>query len=246
MVAKTSGQSATSNSKESSAQREVVSGGTGFVSLLIVLHLVCVGIALTSNLYRSSLQGRLIGVLRPYLGLLNLDPDFTPYHLTHGQPLDEDHFLEVEVLSPSGQTRRETLERVDRWGFAGRRYRRLAYLMAYHAKAENDHINAALARAVAVAVLGEQEDLRAIVRCKRHESQPRRLTELAAGFPEDPDDLRYEQTVYEAEVWWAGGKLQVQKRVSGQESAQLDRKPAENSPAGDFREREKSALDQRE
>lgn len=225
-----------------SARTASVSGGTGLISLLIVIHLVCISIALTSNLRRSSLQGRLIEILQPYLGLLNLDPDYTPYQLTHGQPLDDDHFVEVEIfpasdrpLTTSGQQGTPvTLEAGSRWGFSRRRYRRLAYVMAYHAEAENDHITAALARATASAALEGRESHRAIVRCKRHESQPRRLGELAAGFPEDPHAQQYQQTVYEADVWWAEGKLQVQKRVTRQESARLNRQALDGKPAEDI------------
>jgi len=219
-------------------QTTSVSGGTGFISLLILIHLVCIGIALASNLQRSSLQGRLVEVFQPYLGLLNLDPDYTPYHLTHGQPLDDDHFVELEIFPASDRpltssvhdSTRRTLEAGSRWGFSRRRSHRLAYVMAYHAQAENDHITAALARAIAAAALEGQQDQRAIVRCKRHESQPRRLGELAAGFPQDPHAQPYQQTVYEADVWFAEGKLQVQKRVTRQETAGVKQRINQQTP----------------
>ena len=214
-----------------SEPRDAISGGTGFVSLLLFIHLVCVGVALTSNLHRSSLQARLIEVLQPYLGLVNLDPDFTPYHLTQGQPLDDDHFLEVELVTSSNSSKAAidsqpilvTLDRGNRWGFARRRYRRLAYTIAYHARAENDHLTAALARAAAGLVLEQGADRQAIVRCQQHESQPRRLEDLAAGFPENPAAAQYHRKVYEADVWFAEGLLRVQKRVTDQEAAQLER-----------------------
>jgi len=202
-----------------------VSGGVGWVSLLIVIHLICVLIALSSNLHRSSLQARLVQVLRPYLGLVNLDPDFTPYHLTHGEILDDDHFLEVQPVPTAGEASsleapgRTVLESANRWGFAARRYRRLAYAVAYHAEVEDDHVTAALARATAGLVRRPGTSDQWIVRCWRHESQPRRITELAAGFPVDPLDPQYQQSVYAADVWLAEGILQVQKRVAAKESA---------------------------
>ena len=213
-----------------SEPREAISGGTGVVSLLLLIHLACVGVALSSNLHRSTLQARLMEVLQPYLGLVNLDPDFTPYHLTQGQSLDDDHFLEVELVTSSHsstaaidlQNDRVTLERGNRWGFARRRYRRLAYAIAYHARAENDHLTAALARAAAGLVLEKGADRQAIVRCQQHESQPRRLEDLAAGFPENPAAAQYHRKVYEADVWFAEGLLRVQKRVTDQEAAQLE------------------------
>ncbi|HIA19817.1 MAG TPA: hypothetical protein EYN70_10445 [Planctomycetaceae bacterium] len=224
-----------------SEPREAISGGTGVVSLLLLIHLVCVGIALSSNLHRSTLQARLMKVLQPYLGLVNLDPDFTPYHLTQGQPLDDDHFLEIELVAERNSSTaivdskkdRVTLEGGNRWGFARRRYRRLAYAIAYHARAENDHLTAALARAAAGLVLEKGTDRQAIVRCQQHESQPRRLEDLAAGFPENPADAQYHRKVYEADVWFAEGLLRVQKRVTDQEAAQLERAATEKnqSPA---------------
>ena len=221
-VSETSARSSVGSSQE-------VSGGVGWVSLLIVIHLICVLIALSSNLHRSSLQARLVQVLRPYLGLVNLDPDFTPYHLTHGQILDDDHFLEVERVSVAGDdsslvaTERTILGSGNRWGFAARRYRRLAYAVAYHAEVEDDHITAALARATAGLVGRPGDSTQWIVRCWRHESQPRRITELAAGFPVDPLDPQYQQSVYAADVWLAEGVLQVQKRVAAKESARRER-----------------------
>ena len=210
---------------------EPISGGTGFVSLLLLIHLVCVGVALASNLHRSSLQARLMEILQPYLGSVNLDPDFTPYHLTQGQPLDDDHFLEVEVVAsgskvatirdlPSGSVE---LEQGNRWGFARRRYRRLAYAIAYHARSENDHLTGILARAVAALVLDQEDGRQAIVRCQQHESQPRQLDELAAGFPENPVAEQYHRKVYEADVWFAEGSFRVQKRVTEEEVAPLER-----------------------
>ena len=216
-------------SEESARSSQEVSGGAGWVSLLIVIHLICVLIALTSNLHRSSLQTRLVQVLRPYLGLVNLDPDFTPYHLTHGDVLDDDHFLEVQPVPTAGEDssldapERTILESANRWGFAARRYRRLAYAVAYHAEVEDDHVTAALARATAGLVGRPGTSGQWVVRCWRHESQPRRITELAAGFPVDPLAPQYQQSVYAADVWLADGVLQVQKRVAAQESARRER-----------------------
>ena len=115
------------------------------------------------------------------------------------------------------------LERGNRWGFARRRYRRLAYAIAYHARSENDHLTGILARAVAGLLLDKEAGRQAIVRCRQHESQPRRLEELATGFPEDPAAEKYHRTVYEADVWFADGSLHVQKRVTAQEVAPLGR-----------------------
>ncbi len=226
--------SVTSASTESEP-RDVINGGTGFVSLLLFIHLACVGVALTSNLHRSALQARLMEVLQPYLGLVNLDPDFTPYHLTQGQPLDDDHFLQVELVTSSNsapaaidsETAKVTLERGNRWGFARRRYRRLAYAIAYHARTENDHLTGVLARAAGGLVLEKGTDRQAIVRCQQHESQPRHLGDLAAGFPEDPAAAQYHRKVYEADVWFADGLLRVQKRVTDEEAAQLERRATE-------------------
>jgi len=65
------------------------------VSLILVVHLFCVAVALTSNLAPSPLQERLVTVLAPYLQLVNLDLNYTPYYLTHETSLDTDHWIEV-------------------------------------------------------------------------------------------------------------------------------------------------------
>ena len=83
-------------------------------------------------------------------------------------------------------------------------------------------------------MLEKGDDRQAIVRCQQHESQPRRLAELAAGFSEDPAAKQYHRKVYEADVWFAEGLLQVQKRVTEQEVAPLDRtRTEENGTATD-------------
>ena len=84
-----------------------------------------------------------------------------------------------------------------------------------------------LARAAGGLVLEKGTERQAIVRCQQHESQPRHLGDLAAGFPEDPAAAQYHRKVYEADVWFADGLLRVQKRVTDEEAAQLERRATE-------------------
>ena len=66
------------------------------VSLFVIVHLFFVFAALASNVApRSELQRRLLVKFAFYTQLLNLDLDFTPYHLTHATEQDVDHRLEV-------------------------------------------------------------------------------------------------------------------------------------------------------
>ncbi|MEZ6111290.1 MAG: hypothetical protein R3C99_09780 [Pirellulaceae bacterium] len=65
------------------------------ISLVVFIHLFFVALCLGAGVARSEMHGRLINAFGFYVQSLNLNPDFTPYHLTHGTLDDVDHRIEV-------------------------------------------------------------------------------------------------------------------------------------------------------
>jgi hypothetical protein len=185
-------------------------------SLAIFIHLFCVLVVLSSNFAPSALQDRLVQVFAPYTRTLNLDPNFTPFHLTTGTPEDDFHLIEVETAE--GQTTRFP---ADGWHVspAYHRYPRVAHVMAFSASAEMDQATAELAKSFGDHVLATTGSQRAIVRCKRHRTQPRILS---GSDPGDPLAPAYYSTLYEADVWIdSQAGAQVLKRSSKAEVAPL-------------------------
>jgi hypothetical protein len=164
-------------------------------SLAIFIHLFCVLVVLSSNFAPSALQDRLVQILAPYTRTLNLDPNFTPFHLTTGSAEDDFHLIEVETVEG---------EKVEFPGggwhgsFAYRRYPTVAHVMAYSAAADSDQETAELAKSFGGHVLARAGAKRAVVRCVRHRTQPRTLL---GTDPDDPLASSYYSTVYEADVW---------------------------------------------
>jgi len=205
------------------------------VSLLLCIHLFCIGVVLASNspgnYRRSPLQGRLVSIFAAYTRLLHFDPEFTPYYYTLGRPLDDDTWLVVD-LYPSGeqpvaqQQIAKTIELPSggsKWLENRRRGFQLAKLLAVSAdpQSENDDVTGEIARAVGGWAMRETQNGRAVVRCVRRYSQPYELSGLNAGFPPDrPTDAAYDTTVYAADVWLDEDKqVQMQKRASRAEVA---------------------------
>jgi hypothetical protein len=165
------------------------------VSLAIFIHLFCLFVVLSSNFAPSALQDRLVQIFAPYARTLNLDPNFTAYHLTTGSPEDDFHLIEVETVE--GQTMSFPPAG---WhgGFAYRRYPSVAHVMAFSAAAEIDQATAELAKAFGDHVLAGTGSTRGVVRCRRHRTQPRILS---GSDPDDPLAAEYYATLYEADVW---------------------------------------------
>src|SRR5690349_12591360 len=65
------------------------------VSLVIVLHLLCVGFVYSANVNSSRLQQRLSGIFAPYTQLLHLDPGGARLQFTDGSQDSDDHELIV-------------------------------------------------------------------------------------------------------------------------------------------------------
>ena len=209
----------------------------GLLSLAIIIHLCCVLTALASNFRRSSLLEKLVSLYSPYTQLLNLDPDRTPYHLTHGDPLDDDAVLVADLypdanLPVSEQQVQKTVtlpDRGTRWLESRRRYLALARAVQVNSPTdrEPDDFESALATSIARDVgrrlMDENDSRRAVVRCLRRMSQPRILADLNPGFPpNNPQAPEYDVTVLTADVWIDDdGQTQVARRAARSELAPL-------------------------
>lgn len=182
------------------------------VSLAIVIHFICVGVVLASNLRRSPLQARLVEIFGAYTQLLNFDPDFTPYYYTFGRPMDDDAIVEID-LYPSGDEPLAGQEKIatvrlpdtgSRWMGDRQRYLAISRVLAFHAmpEIEQTDITSEIVKGIGVRIMRENGAKRAVVRCIQRMSQPMLLEDLETGFPADnPEAPNYDRTVYEADVW---------------------------------------------
>jgi hypothetical protein len=173
------------------------------LSLLIFIHLFCVFISLTSNVTASLLQARLLGVLRPYVQLMNFDLNFKPYHLTHATVIDVDN--RIEILPEGGDP-----DEAGDWivlpgsGFRGgeayQRQQRLARLLSIFAEQENDNFAAIVSEDVGRHFLAQGIRPQQI-RSRRHLLQTwDAVAGLGTTAQANPDDPAYFQTAYTANV----------------------------------------------
>lgn len=193
------------------------------VSLLIVLHLLCVGFVFSANTNPSALQQRLAGVLGPYTQLLHLDPGGARLHFTGGGEMGEDYVIVVAPRRSDGSAGESEAVRIpgneargtaDRWRAAY-----LAHEMSSYA--ERDELIALFAKSIGRRVMQDQGFDHVFVRVLHKSSQPLDLSTLLPGFPADnPDAEPYYDQVYEAEVWIdEDQQTQVLKRASGLNAA---------------------------
>jgi hypothetical protein len=202
------------------------------VSLLLVIHLFCVGVVLASNFRRSGLQSRLVSIFAAYTKSLHFDPNFTPYFYTLGRVVDDDTWFAVD-LYPSADQPVDQQQAVGRmkipdsgsnWLENRRRAIQLAKFLAERAESESDvdqDVASEIVRAVGRLAMQRTGNKRAVVRVMRRLSQPYDLTSLNPGFPPDrPTDAAYDMTVYEADAWFdEDNQVQVLRRASRAEVA---------------------------
>ncbi len=192
------------------------------VSLVLVVHLFCVAVALSSYTQRSALQDRLLDLLAPYTRTLDLAPTVAPYHytqydaLTGDADLDDEIYIEIDIENAGGE--REVV-RLDQLGFgfpdAHKRFSAYAREMAFYANetGAGDTELGEFAKSVARYALGKLGTDVGVLRLKRQISQPRALVNLREGFPQDPLAPEYERVLYEADILLADdGEPQVIKR----------------------------------
>ena len=212
----------------------------GLLSLAIIVHLCCVLTVSVSNFRRSAVLEKLVSLYAPYTQFLNLDPDHTPYHLTHGDPLDDDAVLAVDLFAQSPVGQQQPLatvtlpDRGSRWLESRRRYLSLARAVQSNSPADRDPdefetlVITSIARDVGRRLMDEHQARHAVVRCVRRMSQPRVLADLNPGFPPDnPQAPAYDVTVLTADVYIdADGETQVARRAARSELAPLRREGA--------------------
>lgn len=194
------------------------------ISVFLVVHLFCVFVALSANWSSSQLQQRLLGVLRPYLQLLNFDPNLTPYHLTHATIDDVDHRLEILPAGRSVENDRDWTV-LPEGGFRGapsyKRLQRFAKTIAVLAEQENDDATAELARSTGAWAQHQRGVTPRQVRVRKHLLQTREAAFAGTATARDPNDASYFTTAYAANVLVdARGNVAVVK-VSGRRDTAL-------------------------
>jgi hypothetical protein len=181
--------------------------------LLIIVHLFCVIVALSSYQRQSQLQARLLELFAAYTRTLNFAPLSAPYQLSSYDPIsgenaaDDDLYIEVEVRQPDGTVKTVDLKQLGlSTPEAARRFRAYAAEMFYAVAGEDSNSATRFAQAAGGFVLKKSGVESGILRLKRHMSQPRRTADLEAGFPPDnPHAPQYVLTLYEADVSWFEG-----------------------------------------
>src|SRR5262245_24675007 len=202
------------------------------ISLLIVIHFLCVFTVLASTYRRSALQSRLVSIFGVYTQSLAFDPgQFTPYFYTHGLTRDDDAVFSLD-LYPAGDVPVAQRQLLTSMAFPDRqtsnlserqRTIRLARQLAYWADPEvdRDDLAAEIARGVAGRVMREHDAQAAVLHCTRRLSQPLDLATLLPEFPADnPTALAYDEVVYVADVYFdEDGQVQAIRRQAAAEVA---------------------------
>jgi hypothetical protein len=194
-----------------------------FVSLALVLHLVCIGFVFSANVNPSLLQQRLAGILGPYTQLLHLDPGLAKVQFTDGTPATEDYVIVVVPRMSDGAAAEADQVRLpgSEPRFSPQRWRAAALAREMGAYTPRDELIALFARAIGAQVMQDKGLDHVYVRVLHKASQPLNLAELLPGFPpDDPDAPPYFDQIYEAEVWIdEDGDVQVLKRATGRDAA---------------------------
>ena len=173
------------------------------MTLLILVHFICVITVLLSNLGRSALQARLVNVFGGYTSALLLDPDQTPYYyVTRQQSLHDgdDCFFEIDLYLDADQpaAQQQILQGLklpqdeSRYGAERRRILALGRILSANvpsvgeAAPEQEAVSATIAKGVGQFVLRRSgKAKRAVVRGVRRQSQPLDLENLGGNLPAD-------------------------------------------------------------
>ena len=178
-------------------------------SAAIVIHLLCVAVVLAANVAPSPLQRRLVAIVAPYTRTLWWDPNFAPFHWTHGDADHDDQRIVSRELE--GSARR--IARGARGTLRHARHQTLASFAAYHATREIDEVVAVVIRRLAIPLLSDRN--------------ARVLIEIEAADPLSLDDApsQYDtptrrESIYAADVWLdASGTARLLKQVPLGEAA---------------------------
>jgi hypothetical protein len=226
-----------SPTRDSSQASEWNQTQRSIASLVLFIHLFCLGVALTANQAPSPLQERLLYVFRPYTQLLNFDVSFIRFDLTQETGDDADQRIEYlpenkDPANPAdwvllGSGARGT----DRW----QRYQRLAGVMSFFAAREDDATAAVFASAIATHLHQQQGVAIDQIRVRRHLLQSPDQVRGADVAQRDPSSPNFFQEVYRAQVIDGGaavqkveerGQVAPPTRASGQPSVRNESRGA--------------------
>jgi len=209
--------------------------GRTLISLCLIIHLFFVVLATTANFAPSPLQSRLLERFAAYTRLLNLDRDFAaeelapsppyrlttaPDYLTHAQPDDVDH--RIEILPRGADADSDSNWLVLPTGFHGseehQRLQRLARLMA--SVSEDEAAAGRIAQSVGTHFARQRQTPPQQLRCRRHMLQP--MEAVADGTAEQQDAWSgiFFRTVYAANVLVLESGVQVVKMDEASQVAQ--------------------------
>jgi len=220
-------------------------GARTVISLLLFVHLFALTLAFLANYdgaeldQKPSLIPRMKSVVQPYLYALWLDRPLH-YHLTYGDPLDFDHYLEV-AITPKGTSNEATVLRLPGEdagaGPQASRYRRLAWHVARRTQMSEGR-DELLPLAIGGGVLKQYDAARVQVRCFR---EPPIFLDHLDGTATTPAPTSDER-VYAADVFFLPGfdRPQLNKIGEARDVAPVTRPAATGSEGTDRGNRDKS------
>ena len=162
---------------------------------------------------RSDLQRRLLTKFAFYTRLLNLDLDFTPYHLTHAAEQDVDHLIEILPAGEDPADGDSWVAMPDRGGRGSERYKRYQRLGRVMAMLANDD-NAVswIASSVGSHFLTARDMRPQQLRCRRHMLQSWTAIRGGNAADRDPNSAGYFRQVYLADCVVLGdNQLRINK-----------------------------------
>ena len=166
-------------------------------SLLILVHLTCLGLLLSATFAPSALQLRLTELFGPYAGLLAMEPTGKELFITHGNQDDVDHRLEWTPSAGEGSSAwRQALPRCrNRVGFERRREQRLVWEAARRFLNVDDtpvvSEGSLLLTAVGRWLLEHESEAPRAVRVRRHMLQSPDAVASTDARARDPSSDRY-------------------------------------------------------
>lgn len=188
------------------------------MSLALVLHLFICATCLASNYRASLVQLGLLNFTRQYSTALHLDLPNTRFQLTHAEPTDDDHLVELLVITPEAPEGRweELPRRGWRCGERYQRFQRLAKTFAYFAMNDtDDDLEAVYASTICRHVqqtLGKEiREIRCVTLV------PLNRDEVSTS----PLTYRQRNIVYHAGVVSVGNEVNVSKIEASAESAEV-------------------------
>lgn len=210
---------------QSSGQPQLSPTAKSIISLVLCIHLFCLGVCLFSVEQPSPLLQRLLGILGPYTQLLNFDLDFVPYYLTRTPLLPESKqtYAEREYrweYLPKGKdgTVPENWiwlgQNERRWSESYRRIQRLAFIPV---SAGREEAHAVVAQGIARTIEKEAGLEVAKLRVRQHRPIPYDEFEPSAPQTDGPENY---VTFFEVTILRdRSGKLSTLTTVSAAEAA---------------------------